>query len=161
MRQSHNLLLAVIAAAIAGTAYMMKPQVSNKPRGIRNNNPGNIEYTGTEWLGLDEPKHDGRFMRFVDPVFGIRALARVLSNYQRLHGINTVRGIVNRWAPPSENDSGSYMNHVASVLGVGVDEPIEVIDHLQDLVIVITLHENGEQPYTMSQLNEGINKALA
>lgn len=134
--------------------------MNKKPRGIRNNNPGNIEYTGTEWQGLDDPKHDGRFMRFVDPVYGIRALARVLSNYQKLHGINTVRGIINRWAPPHENNTDSYINHVASYLGVGADEPINVTDHLQSLVTVITKHENGQQPYSNSQINEGISKAL-
>ena len=54
-----------------------------KPRGIRNNNPGNIE-CGSPWQGLRTQKErtDNRFAQFTDPVFGIRALACVLITYQ-------------------------------------------------------------------------------
>ena len=51
----------------------------SQPRGIRNNNPGNIEHNGTNWQGMDNPPHDGRFIRFVTPQYGIRAMARVLT----------------------------------------------------------------------------------
>lgn len=152
-------LAAVIMLLIllsSGGVYVATKQ----PRGIRNNNPGNIEYNGTQWQGLDNPPSDGRYCRFTDPVFGIRALARVLGNYQRLYGINTVRGIINRWAPPVENDTASYINHVARVLGVGPDDVINVHDHMTQLVQVITLHENGQQPYADQQIVDGIRMAL-
>lgn len=140
---------------------MMNNTMNKKPRGIRNNNPGNIEYTGTEWQGLDNPKHDGRFMRFKEPVYGIRALARVLSNYQKLYGINTVRGLINRWAPSVENNTDAYINHVADSLGVGADDKINVDQHLFNLINVITLHENGQNPYTPELVNQGIAMAVA
>lgn len=142
--------------------YFVVQDMKNKklPRGIRNNNPGNIEYTGVAWEGLDNPPSDGRFMRFVDPVYGLRALARVLTNYQRLHGINTVRGLINRWAPSHENNTTAYMQHVADYLGVGVDEPINVIEHLPNLLAVITQHENGQQPYSVAEITRGIQMAV-
>lgn len=132
-----------------------------QPRGIRNNNPGNIEYNGTAWRGLDNPPHDGRYCRFTDPVYGIRALARVLINYQRLHGINSVRSVINRWAPPHENDTESYISHAASVLGVGADDVISLQEHLPQFVRVIIRHENGQQPYSDQQISQGIEMAAA
>jgi hypothetical protein len=71
-------------------------------RGIRNNNPGNIRYTGTPWQGLDEPKSDGQFCRFANPCWGIRAIARTLITYQDKHGLNSVYQMIARWAPPVE-----------------------------------------------------------
>jgi len=70
------------------------------PRGIRNNNPGNIEW-GERWQGLDElrPDRDPRFAQFISPEDGIRALAKTLQTYQKKHGISTIEGIISRLAP--------------------------------------------------------------
>lgn len=158
-----NLLVAALAAV--SVVYMMnrttKAGGTKEPRGIRNNNPGNIEYTGVAWKGLANPPSDGRFIRFVDPVWGLRALARVLINYRRLHGIDTVRGIINRWAPSFENNTTAYMSHVADYLGVGVDEKINIEERLFDLIVVIVQHENGKQPYSVKQINDGIKLAVS
>lgn len=132
---------------------------TRQPRGIRNNNPGNIKFDGTQWQGLDNPPTDGVFARFTRPEMGIRAMARVLTNYQVRHGLNTVRGVINRYAPPVENETSSYVNHVARVLGVGPDDVISVPDHLHQLISVIILHENGQQPYSADQISEGIRLA--
>lgn len=157
-----NLLVALVAVSVV---YMMnrttKTDGTKEPRGIRNNNPGNIEYTGVAWKGLANPPSDGRFMRFVDPAWGLRALARVLVNYQRLHGIDTVRGIINRWAPSFENNTTAYMSHVADYLEVGVDEKINIEERLFDLIVVIVQHENGKQPYSAKQINSGIELAVS
>jgi hypothetical protein len=130
-----------------------------KPRGIRNNNPGNIEYTGTQWQGLDNPASDGRFMRFIAPEWGIRALARTLDTYHNTHGIDTVRGIINRWAPSFENNTGSYIGHVAQSVGVSADQPFDVNAKMPQLVRAIIQHENGEQPYSTALINKGIGMA--
>lgn len=126
------------------------------PRGIRNNNPGNIEYNGTDWQGLASPASDGRYCIFVDEKWGIRAMARVLTTYNKKYGLNTVRGIIERWAPSFENDTSAYIAHVANWLGVTEDQPYDVIKYLVPLVEVIIQHENGVQPYSISQIKEGV-----
>lgn len=128
----------------------------NQPRGIRNHNPGNIEYTGTQWQGLDDPPSDGRYMRFVAPKWGIRAMARVLETYRNSYGINTVGGIIARWAPDHENPTNAYAQFVADALGVGVTQPIDVIERRPELVAAMIEFENGQQPYSMSEIRQGV-----
>ena len=136
----------------------------SQPRGIRNNNPGNIEYDGTPWQGLADKPTDGRFCRFTTPSFGIRAIARVLITYQDKRRaadgskIDTVREIIERWAPPSENDSDSYVRHVRQVAGLEPGETLDVHDYavMRPLVEGIILHENGTMPYSSAQLDKGL-----
>lgn len=137
------------------------------PRGIRNHNPGNIE-KGDPWQGLAEHQPDPRFCVFKAPEWGIRAIARILINYRDKHGINTISGIVNRWAPSAENDTGSYVHHVASRVGVGPDDIIDVTryDICRPLVEAIIRHENGISPhrpdgrwYDSATINRGLELA--
>jgi hypothetical protein len=60
----------------------------------------------------------------------------------------TVQHIINRWAPPVENDTGSYALAVAKHLKVGVMERINLfdLDVLTAFAQAITLHENGRPP---------------
>ncbi|VFQ47401.1 structural protein [Desulfoluna butyratoxydans] len=127
-------------------------------RGIRNNNPGNIRH-GDNWDGLAKVQPDPAFCLFKTPEYGIRAMARVLTNYQRRHGIKTVRGIITRWAPPKENDTDAYVDHVAQVVGVDPDEPLVVTEVLPRLIPVIIKHENGQMPYSDDQIATGIRMA--
>ncbi|MDR8284944.1 hypothetical protein FPK77_25135, partial [Acinetobacter baumannii] len=61
---------------------------SSDARGIRNNNPGNLEASSSNpWVG--QTGSDGRFAKFETPEHGIRALGRNLISYQR-QGIDTV-----------------------------------------------------------------------
>jgi hypothetical protein len=79
-------------------------------RGLRNNNPGNIDRNTIKWQGMaDDQSSDPRFVVFKAPVFGIRALAKTLLAYQNQHGCKTIRQIINRWAPPSENKTEAYV----------------------------------------------------
>jgi len=69
------------------------------PRGIRSNNPLNIEYSPkTQWQGLDSPPTDGRFCRFVEPQWGLRAGIVILRNYQK-RGLTTLLQMISTWAP--------------------------------------------------------------
>lgn len=129
--------------------------VTYSQRGLRNNNPGNIR-KGASWDGLAPVQSDESFATFVSPEYGIRAMAKVLSNYQTLYGINTVRGIISRWAPASENDTASYIAAVAGKLGVSPDAPISVAGALPVLIPAIIAHENGLNPYSANQILAGI-----
>lgn len=132
--------------------------MTDTPRGIRNNNPGNIRRSGDPWQGLAKDQNDAEFFTFAAPKWGIRALARVLISYQDKHGLRTVRTIISRWAPPVENKTSNYIDHVARRLGVGADDPLDVHDYrvLRGLVEAIISHENGQQPYTDAQIDAGL-----
>lgn len=122
-----------------------------QPKGIRNKNPLNIEYSAANnWLG--QVGTDGRFIVFDTEFNGIRAAARLLKNYRDRHGLGTVRGIINRWAPPSENPTGKYVDYVAKNAGVAADAPLGVADYPRVVAAMIKF-ENGIQPYETSLIN--------
>ena len=50
------------------------------PRGLRNNNPGNIRITKDKWQGLREKQEDKSFFQFTEMKWGYRALIRTLQN---------------------------------------------------------------------------------
>ena len=128
-------------------------------RGIRNNNPGNIRHGSSKWQGMSDTQTDSEYVQFDDPVYGIRAIARVLKNYQDRHGLKTIAEIIRRWAPPSENITDSYVEHVSRIVGVPAHTEIDVRDRMVPLVTAIIKHENGEQPYTPDQIAQGISLA--
>lgn len=147
--------VAAIAAAAGLGLFLAQPAGLTAPRGIRNNNPGNIRISSAAWLGKIQGA-DSSFETFSHAVYGIRAMARILVNYQAKYDLNTVRQIINRWAPPVENDTGAYVAHVAEVLGVDPDQAIEVRQVLPQLLPVIIKHENGVQPYSQELINQGV-----
>lgn len=91
-----------------------------QPRGIRNNNPGNIVWSArNNWQGQlpHNPKVEPRFARFDTAHNGIRALAKLLLNYRKVHGLRTVESLIARWAPSNENDTRAYATAVARAMG--------------------------------------------
>ena len=128
------------------------------PRGIRNNNPGNIRYTGALWLGLSRVRADDEgFCIFIDVRYGIRAMAKILKAY-RGRGIVTVDQIIRTWAPESENDSASYVYSVANRSGLPVHLPVYEGDYPR-LIEAMIYHENGIQPYTMDTIRDGVARS--
>lgn len=118
------------------------------PRGLRNNNPGNIVRTAEQWRGMSQDQStDSRFVVFDSPVWGLRALARILRKYNAA-GLLSVRDIINRWAPSTENDTGAYVAAVAQSVGVSPTQPLLMTDDtLSRVMEAIVQHENGQQPY--------------
>jgi hypothetical protein len=135
-------------------------------RGERANNPGNIrEYPNdpTAWKGERATDDDPEFEEFETPEDGIRALGKVLLAYQRKYGIRTIRGIINRYAPSTENDTESYINAVSLRVGVDSRDLIDLSDRrvLRDLVEAIIHHENGRISYADTVIDEGVKRAYA
>ena len=91
----------------------------------------------------------GGFAIFQSAEDGLRALGELLRSYAR-RGLNTVRGVINRWAPPTENDTGAYVGAVAKRLGVGEDQALNMSDPkvIAGLSAEITRHENGRNPFS-------------
>ena len=94
--------------------------------GQRINNPYNIRQYDQGFLG--EAGEDSGFVRFDDPMYGVRAADRVLTTYGTNRGINTIRGLINRFAPPSENDTSSYVNYISGQLGIDPDAEVDLSD---------------------------------
>jgi hypothetical protein len=122
------------------------------PRGLRNNNPGNIEDGPFTRALPGYAGSDGRFAQFNSPQDGLAAIDKLLSGYGQ-KGINTVGGVVNRWAPSSDgNDVGAYAAHVSSKLGVSPNDPIDLNDPNTRSTIAqgIAEHENGVGPVRLA-----------
>lgn len=122
--------------------------ITSGPRGLRNNNPGNIVRTSERWQGMSaDQSRDSRFVVFDSPTWGLRALARILRTYHS-RGLTTVQAMIGRWAPPIENDTGAYIGAVANAVGVAPQQPIALTDDLLSRIMeAIVKHENGTQPY--------------
>ncbi len=93
-------------------------------RSARNNNPGNIESNSTAWVG--KTGDDGRFVTYATPEHGVRAMGKTLETYQNKHGLTTVNDMINRWAPPNENNTSNYTNFVAERMGVDPNSPVDL-----------------------------------
>lgn len=122
------------------------------PRGIRNNNPGNL--TGDHsWQGRSGADDKG-FVKFATPEAGLRAMAVNLKNQQDMHGLSTVQAIVAKYAPPTENNTPAYVATVANALGVKPDEKIDLSKPgtLATMMHAMIQHENGVQPYSKDSI---------
>nr|WP_181374721.1 hypothetical protein [Pectobacterium carotovorum]AKG47486.1 virion protein [Pectobacterium carotovorum] len=143
------------------------------PKGIRNNNPGNLEL-GSPWQGLAKQQKDSRFCTFVDAAYGIRALTVNLITYhdkrKAANGtrIDTVREIIERWAPAIENHTENYIRFVSKSVGVTSDQNIDLHDYniMRPLVEAIIRQENGNGGlktlnswYSSEVIDEGLRRA--
>ncbi|MPY23923.1 hypothetical protein [Shewanella sp. YLB-07] len=133
------------------------------PRGLANNNPLNIrenDRVDYDWLGESIVDNDESFEVFDTPFYGIRAAARILKTYRDKRGLNTVEGIINRWAPTHENPTPEYANFVANRAGVSVQQPLSMADYPK--VIGAMIHfENGYNPYDETLINSATAQGLA
>ncbi len=135
-------------------------RASDQPRGIRNNNPGNIEFRAENpWRG--QTGSDGRFARFATPEAGIRALAIDLGTKSQ-RGLNTVTAILNAYAPESENDTRAYIRAVSTALGVSPTARLDLNDPRirAGLMGAIISHENGMQPYSNEMIARQAREAI-
>lgn len=97
--------------ADAGLSFLGRDDLN---RGIRNNNPGNIEQSANQWQGKISNPTDLRFEQFTNMYYGIRALVRNLRTYYFRDNLRNIRDIVYKWCPPSDCDTESYVLFVAS-----------------------------------------------
>jgi len=111
--------------------------------GFAKNNPGNLQSAG--WKG--EVPNSGRFPQFTTLGYGWRALLKNLAKSYRNVGATTIRQIISRWAPPSENNTEAYISFVASRAGISPDAPIAADDRdtYTKIASAIAIQESGQQ----------------
>lgn len=129
------------------------------PRGVRANNPLNIEINDkNNWRGKVSPSIDVRFETFQAPEYGFRAGAILLRDtYQGRYGLETISELINRFAPSHENDSDNYAQFVAKQLGVSPNQPIDLRSDatLARLIHAMSIMEVGHY-YSLEQVLQGV-----
>ncbi|WP_395048386.1 hypothetical protein, partial [Flavobacterium sp.] len=94
---------------------------------------------------------DGKFEQFETMELGIRAMFKDLINDIN-KGKNTVRKLINEYAPPSENNTSQYIKDVSKSIGVTADEKIFSVNSTFLLMLgkAIIKKENGEDASKVS-----------
>ena len=143
------------------------------PRGIRNHNPLNIRRSKDQWKGqvereqsqaclnsaerdglrpevkgMAEVQSDRAFVQFKSLEYGWRAAFYLLTRtYYHKYRLYTIRGIISRWAPSSENDTCGYIQNVSRLTGIDPDEPIgipsEKPSRWMAVGVAMAIQENG------------------
>ena len=94
------------------------------PRGI---NPLNIRRGKDQWKGLRAQQTDASFFQFETLEYGWRAAFYLLTRtYYHKYRLYTIRMIINKWAPPNENQTSKYIENVCRLTGIGPDDPIGI-----------------------------------
>ncbi|MDI3439309.1 hypothetical protein QLG07_07575 [Erwinia sp. V90_4] len=127
------------------------------PRGVRNNNPGNLNFANQAGA-TKEPGENGRFAVFGSMQEGAAALYRQLQLYMK-RGTNTLSGIVNKYAPAGDNNNvGAYISALMKATGKGANEAIDSGDTgtIARLMKGIVDHENGKGYVSASDIMGGI-----
>lgn len=134
---------------------------SNLPRGIRNNNPGNLVLTSIQWQGkiANAQNTDGHFEQFQNVAYGIRAMAMdIIGDISE--GKNTLTKLISEYAPSFENDTTAYISRVSSATGIGADELIPKTTTVVHGIIKAKLAvENGAVVFdyiTDSDIDDGL-----
>ena len=119
----------------------------NVPRGFKNNNPGNLKIGNNDWKGRvpTADNTDGLFEQFYSLVDGIRAMMKLIRNYDLYYSINTISGIISRY---STTDQDEYIAYVSGKLQINPNFIINVKNDytLIRLVKAMIQFENGYIP---------------
>jgi hypothetical protein len=122
----------------------------NNPFNIRQYNQGFVGETGAE---------DG-FISFEDPMYGVRAADKVLTTYGRDRDIDSIRGLVSRFAPPSENETQSYIDYISGQLGIDADAEIDLSDPaMRSRILAPMAKIESRTEYTPDQITAMIEQA--
>jgi len=126
-------------------------KIKQLPLGIRSNNPLNMMPGGREAV-------------YGSPEAGIgAAVANLRKNYAGL----TLAGIVNKWSPPnaagnSALKNANYLSGLSRETGVASDQMPDLNNAalVSRLVKAQIKQENGQQPYSDSQVSAGVEKGM-
>ncbi len=127
-----------------------------KSRGLRNNNPLNIRHSTERFQG-EIKGEDKSFKSFSSLSYGYRAGFVILGTYLS-RGLNTIEKIITQWAPPTENDTESYIANVERWSGVPRNKELTARDGSDFILIVAAMSfvENGQNA-DISAVQAGFN----
>lgn len=117
------------------------------PRGVRNNNPGNLKYTDIQWRGkipyernTDPVYPDGKHEQFENWYYGVRAMVKDITGDIQNKGQDTIRKLISAYAVGSRDN---YVNYVSGRIGKGADQLLVVERDIYPLIDAMSRWENG------------------
>ena len=134
------------------------------PRGLRNNNPLNIRRGGSQWQGLKREQADSQFCQFTTMAYGWRAAFVLLTRtYYHKYRLFTIEGIINRWAPPRENDTRAYVDTVSGLMNYDKNLPLGIPSTFPTrwmrLAVAMSIVENGTKAFDYFAMLDGWDMA--
>ena len=116
-------------------------------RGYRNNNPCNIRISTDKFQGEIQPSGDKEFKQFETMAYGYRAAFRVIRTYINNYKCDTIRKIISRWAPKSENHTENYIRTVSERSGIPADDIVypDNREMMVRIVAAMSFVENGRE----------------
>ncbi len=117
----------------------------------------NIRRSKDLWMGLRAQQTDSAFCQFETLEYGWRAAFYLLTRtYYHKYRLYTIRMIINKWAPPNENQTSKYIENVCRLTGIAPDEPIGIPSdqpaRWMALGIAMAIQENGTDSLDRSTL---------
>ena len=125
---------------------MEKGLEKKMPRGLRLLNPLNIRKSGDVFEGEVVPSTDKAFKRFETAAYGYRAAFKILRTYIGKYGLDTIRKMITRWAPPEDgNHTENYIKAVSERSGIPADDIIypDNREMMTRVVAAMSYVENG------------------
>lgn len=120
---------------------------------FRGNNPGNLRNPG-----------GSGFQRFASTQAGLTAMANQLGLYFNRDGLDTIGGIVSKYAPPSENPTSAYIANVAQRTGFQPNQHLDMNDPatLGAVMQAMLVQEQGKNGSAISakEIGEAVAAAL-
>ena len=97
---------------------------------------------------MAEAQTDRAFVQFKSLEWGWRAAFHLLTRtYYHKYRLYTIRAIIKRWAPESENNTKAYVENVSRLTCIDPDEPIGTPSERPSrwiaLGIAMAIQENG------------------
>jgi len=135
-------------------------------KSVQRFNPTNIRYVDSnKWKGSIGDDGSG-FESFDDMASGFRATGIILQTYNKYYFNHemTLKQMITRWAPPSENDTKSYIEFMEQNTGFSADDVIDTGDNevLFEVIRAMTKLEIGATAYSSytdwdSDIRDGLN----
>lgn len=113
----------------------------------RNNNPGNLMNVGQ----LGALPTGGEFATFSSPQVGLLALERQIRKYKERN--MTLGEMINIYAPPKENDTPRYIEHMQRATGFSPNANLRYIK-TEDLAKAIAFLESGTTTNDRNSIND-------
>lgn len=155
-----NVLRQSAAQAGIGTPPKVADKVLNTS-GYKGCNPLNVKVFGNKWRGLIGQDERGHAI-FSRPEEGIRAGVKVIQTYANKYGLNTIEGILSRFAAADSLTMGAYVDNVSHASGYAPNEPLDVKDPevFKRIIPAMIQQEIGGVPYSDETINEGVQRAF-